>query len=66
MAGKILADGGALGLATATIAACASASTLIGCYLALSRFNADAFDTNLSARNVKLVAPTVLPSRRPT
>jgi len=62
LAGKILADGGALGLATATIAACASASTLIGCYLALSRFNADAFDTNLSARNVKLVALTVLPS----
>ena len=62
LAGKILAEGGALGLATATIAACASASTLIGCYLALSRFNADAFDTNLSARNVKLVALTVLPS----
>ena len=41
LAGKILADGGLLGVATGAIAVCASVSTLIGCYLALSRFNAD-------------------------
>lgn len=62
LAAKILAEGGALGAATATIATCASVSTLIGCYLALSRFHADTFKMNLSRRNLKLVALTVVPS----
>ena len=62
LAAKILAEGGPLGCATAAIATCASVSTLIGCYLALSRFHADTFKLNLSRRNVKLVGITVLPS----
>jgi len=62
LAAKILADGGPLGYATAAIATCASVSTLIGCYLALSRFHADTFKLNLSRRNLKLVSLTVLPS----
>ena len=62
LAAKILAEGGPLGSATAVIATCASISTLIGCYLALSRFHADTFKLNLSRRNMKLAALTVLPS----
>ena len=62
LAAKILAEGGPLGCATAAIATCASVSTLIGCYLALSRFHADTFKLNLSRRNLKLVSLTVLPS----
>ena len=62
LAGKILADGGLLGMATALIATCASVSTLIGCYLALSRFNADTFSLPLNKGCMKLVALTVLPS----
>ena len=62
LAAKILADGGPLGAATAAIATCASISTLIGCYLALSRFHADTFSLALSRRNLKLVGLTVLPS----
>ena len=62
LAGRILSDGGLLGLATGAIAVCASASTLIGCYLALSRFNADTFNLPLNKTCLKLVAVTVLPS----
>ena len=62
LAAKILTEGGPLGSATAVIATCASISTLIGCYLALSRFHADTFKLNLSRRNAKLAALTVLPS----
>ena len=62
LAGKILADGGVLGMATALIATCASVSTLIGCYLALSRFNADTFSLPLNKGCMKLVVLTVLPS----
>ena len=60
LAGKILADGGVLGMATALIATCASVSTLIGCYLALSRFNADTFSPPLNKGCMKLVVLTVL------
>ena len=62
LAAKILADGGMLGAATASIAVCASVSTLIGCYLALSRFNADTFHLPLNKGCTKLLALTVLPS----
>ena len=62
LAAKILADGGMLGAATASIAVCASISTLIGCYLALSRFNADTFHLPLNKGCKKLLALTVLPS----
>ena len=41
---------------------CASISTLIGCYLALSRFNADTFHLPLNKGCKKLLALTVLPS----
>ena len=62
LAAKILADGGLLGAATGSIAVCASISTLIGCYLALSRFNADTFHLPLNKGCKKLLALTVLPS----
>lgn len=62
LAAKIMADGGWLGLATASIAISASISTLIGCYLALSRFMADTFSLPLNKRCLKLVMLTVLPS----
>mmetsp|Transcript_30253 Transcript_30253/g.48692 ORF Transcript_30253/g.48692 Transcript_30253/m.48692 type:complete len:468 (+) Transcript_30253:301-1704(+) len=62
LAGKILSDGGMLGVATGAIAVFASISTLIGCYLALSRFMADTFSLPLSNTCVKLVAATVVPS----
>ena len=48
--------------ATTSIAVCASIGTLIGCYLALSRFNADTFHLPLNKGCKKLLALTVLPS----
>ena len=62
LAGKILSEGGWLGAATGAIGAFASVSTLIGCYLALSRFNADTFELPLNEGCRKLIALTVLPS----
>lgn len=62
LAAKILSDGGVLGVATGAIAVCASVSTLVGCYLALSRFTADTLSLPLDKTCVKLVLVTVLPS----
>jgi len=58
----MLESGGILGGATASVAIAASISTLIGGYLALSRFCADALKKKTVSHSKSVIALTLLPS----
>jgi len=62
LAQTMLESGGILGFATASVAITASVSTLIGGYLALSRFCADALKKKSVAQSKSVVALTLIPS----
>ena len=62
MAQSMLESGGVLGAATAAVAVTASISTLIGGYLALSRFCADALNKKTVTHSRSVAALTLLPS----
>ena len=58
----MLESGGVLGVATASVAVTASISTLIGGYLALSRFCADALKKKTVTHSRSVAALTLVPS----
>ncbi len=62
LAQSMLESGGVLGAATASVAIAASISTLIGGYLALSRFCADALRKKTVAHSKSVISLTLLPS----
>ena len=62
LAQSMLEGGGVLGGATASVAIAASVSTLIGGYLALSRFCADALKKKTVSHSKSVIALTLLPS----
>jgi len=62
LAQTLLESGGILGSATASVAVTASISTLIGGYLALSRFCADALKKKTVTHSKSVIALTLIPS----
>lgn len=62
LAQTMLESGGVLGNATAAVAITASISTLIGGYLALSRFCADALKKKTVSGSKSVIALTLIPS----
>ena len=62
LAQTMLESGGLLGNATAAVAITASVSTLIGGYLALSRFCADALKKKTVSGSKSVIALTLIPS----